>query len=117
MLLRLLRHPSTVSSEEQCVGHTDVALSAESLPAIDNIARRATRAKTGRILPGDLLRFRVWAGAFVASLDIYLEPHAIWRGFEPEVSCGSPTGLRWKDDNWNVVPDALHRAIEVEVPP
>jgi len=39
------------------------------------------------------------------------------RAFELEVSCGSTTCLRWKDDHWSIVPDALHTAIEAEVRP
>ena len=39
------------------------------------------------------------------------------RAFELEVSCGSTTCLRWKDNQWGVVPHALHVAIEVEVRP
>jgi alpha-ribazole phosphatase len=36
------------------------------------------------------------------------------RAFELEVSCGSTTCLRWKDDDWSVVPNAL---LEAEVRP
>jgi broad specificity phosphatase PhoE len=117
VLLRRLRHPATASRGEQCIGQSDVVLSAESLAAIDYIARRAKRAKPDRILPSDVLRWRVLAGAIAAGLDIHPEPHAIWRGFELELSCGRTAGRRRRDDNWSVVPDALHRAMEVEVPP
>ena len=54
MLLRLLRHPATASSSEQCIGQTDVALSAEGLAAIERIADEAARAKPDRILSSDL---------------------------------------------------------------
>jgi broad specificity phosphatase PhoE len=39
------------------------------------------------------------------------------RAFELEVSCGSTTCLRWKDDDWRAVPDAFPRSIELEVRP
>ncbi len=42
-------------------------------------------------------------------------PRIPWRrAFELEVSCGSTSCLRWKDDHWSFVPDALPRAIEAE---
>ena len=203
MLLRLLRHPSTVSSEEQCVGHTDVALSAEGLAAIERIAENAARAEPGRILSSDSRRCRMLADAIAAKLDICPGPDAIWRhvnfgawksrtwddirsqdpdaltawiddfvtvappsgesfhqlqsrvvsalkkidsepfgslllvthagviratvcafpdlplrrAFELKVPCNGTTCLRWKDDHWSVMPDALPLAIEVEVRP
>jgi len=94
MLLRLLRHPATASSGEQCIGQTDVALSAEGLAAIERIAEEAARAKPGRILSGDLRRCRMLADAIAARLDICPERDAIWR----EVNFGA-----WENRTWDEI--------------
>lgn len=203
MLLRLLRHPATVSRGEQCIGQTDVPLSVKGLATIKRIVEEAACAKPTRILSSDLRRCRTLADAIGARLDIRPEPDAIWRevnfgawenrtwddirghdpdafaawmddfvtvappggesfhqvqarvvsalqkidpalsdnllvvthagvmraavcafsnlplrrAFELEVTCGSTICLRWKDDDWRVVPDAFPRPIELEVQP
>jgi alpha-ribazole phosphatase len=94
MLLRLLRHPATASSGEQCIGQTDVALSAEGLAAIERIAEDAARTKPARILSSDLRRCRMLADAIAARLDICPERDAIWR----EVNFGA-----WENRTWDEI--------------
>ena len=94
MSLRLLRHPATASGGKQCVGQTDVSLSADGLAAIERIAEKAARAAPGRVLSSDLRRCRMLADAIAAKLDIRPEPHAIWR----EVNFGA-----WENRTWDEI--------------
>ncbi len=94
MLLRLLRHPATAASGKQCVGQTDVGLSAEGLAAIERIAEEAARAGPGRVLSSDLRRCRMLADAIGARLNIRPEPDAVWR----EVNFGV-----WENRPWDEI--------------